>query len=160
MYPQPAPMAVVKRTIRVDVPIEKAFQVFVERMGEWWPASHHIAMEPFKEIVVEKREGGRWFERDSHGAECEWGRVLLWQPPRRLILSWNLQPDFKYSPDQTRASEVALQFSAEGPTATRLEFEHRYLERHGEGFEKLFASVDSAGGWTKILEAFVEKMKE
>jgi hypothetical protein len=71
----------------------------------------------------------------------------------------DLQPDFAYSPDQTRASEVALQFSAEGPAATRLEFEHRYLEPHGEGFEKLFASVDSAGGWT-MLDKFVEKMKE
>lgn len=160
MYPEPAPMAVIKRTIRVDVPIERAFQVFVERMGDWWPATHHIAAEPFSEVVVEQREGGRWFERAKNGAECEWGRVLLWQPPRRLILSWHLQPDFKYSPDQTRASEVALQFVAEGPGATRLDFEHRYLERHGEGYEKLLVSVDSPGGWTMVLEKFVEKTKE
>jgi uncharacterized protein YndB with AHSA1/START domain len=153
-------MAAVKRTIRVEVPIEKAFHVFVERMADWWPASHHIAVEPFNEIVVERHEGGRWFERDSNGTECEWGRVLVWEPPRRLIFSWNLQPDFKYSPDQTRASELELQFVEEGPATTRLEFEHRHLERHGEGYEKLRASVDSPGGWTMILDKFVEKTKE
>ena len=159
MHPEPAPMALVKRTIRVDVPIEKAFQVFVERMGDWWPASHHIGVEPFTTIVIEKREGGRWFERDSNGTECDWGRVLLCQPPRRLILSWHLQPDFKYSSDRTRASEVALQFIAEGPEATRLDFEHRYLERHGEGFKKLLESVGSAGGWTAVLAQYVEALK-
>src|SRR5271167_1104105 len=130
MNPELALTVAVKRTIRVDVPIEKAFQVFVERMGDWWPASHHIGVEPFTSIVVEKREGGRWFERDGNGTECDWGRVLLWEPPRRLILSWHLQVDFKYSPDRTRASEVALEFIAEGPATTRVELAHRNLERH------------------------------
>jgi uncharacterized protein YndB with AHSA1/START domain len=154
MQPEAAPTAAVKRTIRVDVPIEKAFQIFVERMGDWWPASHHIGAAAFAAIVLEQQEGGRWFERDSKGTECEWGRVLLWEPPQRLILSWNLQLDWKYSPDPERASEVALQFVAEGPAATRLDFEHRHLERHGEGYEKMLASVGSPGGWPMIREKF------
>jgi uncharacterized protein YndB with AHSA1/START domain len=159
MYPEAAPMAVVKRTIRVAVPIEKAFQVFVEKMGAWWPATHHIAKEPFQEIVVEPHEGGRWFERDSNGIECDWGRVLLWEPPRRLILSWHLQPDWTVNLDPSRASEVAMLFVAEHPSATRLEFEHRFIERHGEGYEKLFAGVDSPGGWTAVLGSYEQALK-
>ena len=159
MNPELAPTVAVERTIRVDVPIEKAFQVFVERMGDWWPASHHIGVEPFTSIVVEKREGGRWFERDGNGTECDWGRVLLWEPPRRLILSWHLQGDFKYSPDRTRASEVALEFIVEGPATTRVEFAHRDLERHGEGYEKLRAGVDSPGGWTAVLAQYAAAVK-
>jgi uncharacterized protein YndB with AHSA1/START domain len=73
MTPEPAAMAAVKRTIQIEVPIEKAFQVFTQRMGTWWPATHHIGKPPFTEIVVEPRVGGRWFERDADGAECDWG---------------------------------------------------------------------------------------
>ena len=161
MYPEAAaPMAVVKRTIHVGVPIEKAFRVFVEKMGQWWPATHHIATEPFNEIVVEQKEGGRWYERDSNGSECEWGRVLLWEPPRRVVLSWHLQPDWKFDADPERASEVALLFVAESAAATRLELEHRYIERHGVGYEKLFAGVDSPGGWTMVLGNFADAVKK
>jgi uncharacterized protein YndB with AHSA1/START domain len=154
MIPKPVPLAVVKRSIRVEVPVEKAFQVFVGKMATWWPAEHHIGEAPFVEVVVEPREGGRWFERDSNRRECDWGRVLLWQPPRRLILSWNLQTDWKFSADQARASEVALEFITEGPSTTRLEFQHRHIERHGEGYETLIASVDSPGGWTMVLDRY------
>jgi uncharacterized protein YndB with AHSA1/START domain len=156
MTPEAAPMAVVKRTIRVNVPIEFAFRVFTERMGTWWPATHSIAANPFKEIVVEPRAGGRWFERDGAGAECEWGRVLVWEPPRRVVATWQLQPDWKFNADLSRASEVAVEFHEEGPEITRLEFEHRHLERHGEGWEKLREGVDSPGGWTAVLALYVE----
>jgi len=128
-------------------------------MGTWWPATHHIAPKPFTEIVIEPRTGGRWFERDADGAECEWGRVLAWEAPKRLVVSWQVQPDWKFSRDMARASEVALEFFAEGPEATRVEFEHRHIERHGEGWEKLRAGVDAAGGWTAILELYREAAK-
>ncbi len=155
MNSQPTPAAVVNRTIRVEVPIERAFQIFAERMGDWWPASHHIAVEPFSAIVMEKRAGGRWFERDSNGTVCDWGRVLVWDPPRRLILAWHLQSDWKFNADPARASEVVLEFSSKGPAATWLEFEHRYLERHGQGYEKMREGVDSPGGWTAVLARYV-----
>lgn len=155
MHPEAAaPMTVVKRTIHVAVPIEKAFRVFVEKMGQWWPATHHIGAMPFQDIIIEQREGGRWYERNSNGADCEWGKVLLWEPPRRAVLSWHLQPDWKFDGDPERASEVAMLFVAEGPAATRLEFEHRHIERHGVGYEKLFAGVDSPGGWTAVLAQY------
>jgi uncharacterized protein YndB with AHSA1/START domain len=149
-------MAVVKRTMRVSVPIEFAFRVFTEKMGTWWPATHHIAPNPFAEIVMEPRAGGRWFERDGTGAECEWGRVLVWEPPKRVVASWQLQPDWKFSADLSRASEVTLEFHEEGPEITRLELEHRHLERHGEGWERLREGVDSPGGWTAVLARYVE----
>lgn len=154
MTPEPALMASVKRTLRVNVPIDRAFRVLTQRMGSWWPASHHIGKTPFAEIVVEPHAGGRWFERDANGAECGWGTVLVWDPPKQLLLSWHLQPDWQYNPDLSRASEVSFQFIAEGPEATRLEFEHRHIERHGEGWEKLRAGVDSPGGWTGVLVEF------
>jgi len=159
MTPEAAPVAVVKRTIRVDVPIDVAFRVFTEKMGSWWPASHHIGIRPFAEIIVEPHAGGRWFERDSTGTECDWGRVLVWQPPERVVVSWHLQPDWKFSPDPSRASEVALEFHAESPEVTRLEFEHRHLERHGEDWENLRKGVDSPGGWTLVLEQYIAATK-
>lgn len=154
MTSEPALTATVKRTLRVSVPIDFAFRMLTQKMGTWWPASHHIGKTPFTEIVVEPHAGGRWFERDIAGAECDWGRVLVWEPPKRVVLSWHLQPDWHYDPDLSRASEVCFEFLAEGPGATRLEFEHRQLERHGEGWEKLRAGVDSPGGWTGVLTEF------
>jgi uncharacterized protein YndB with AHSA1/START domain len=154
MTPQTAPVADVKRTLRIGVPIDHAFRVLTEKMGAWCPASHHIAKTPFAEIVVEPRVGGRWFERDSKGAECDWGHVLVWDPPKHLVVSWQLQPDWQYSADMSKASEVSFEFVAGGPAATRLEFEHRHLERHGEGWENLRNGVDAPGGWTGVLAQF------
>ncbi len=159
MKPEAAPTTAVRRTIQVNVPVEKAFEVFTRKMGSWWPASHHIAAKPFTEIVIEPRTGGRWFERDADGAECDWGRVLVWEPPKRLVVSWQLQPDWKFSADMARASEVVLEFFSEGAETTRVELEHRHIERHGEGWEKLRAGVDAAGGWTALLELYREAVK-
>lgn len=128
--------------------------MLTQKMGTWWPATHHIGKTPFTEIVVEPHAGGRWFERDASGAECEWGKVLVWEPPKQLVVSWHLQGDFQYDPDMSRASEVSFEFIAEGPEATRLEFEHRHIERHGDTWQKLFAGVDSPGGWTAVLAGF------
>ena len=155
MTPEPAPTAaVVKRTLRVNVPIEHAFHMLAQKMGTWWPPSHRIGKTLFVDVVVEPRAGGRWFERDAAGVECDWGRVRVWEPPKQLILSWHLQADWKFNPDPSRASEVAFEFIAEGPEATRVEFEHRHIERHGEGWEALRAAVDSPGGWTGVLGGF------
>ena len=159
MKPEAAPVAPIIRTIEVSVPIEKAFEVFTKKMGTWWPASHHIAPKDFTEIVIEPHVGGRWFERDAQGAECDWGRVLVWEPPKRLVVTWQLQPDWSFSADNARASEVALEFFAEGAGTTRVDFVHRHLERHGEDWNKLRAAVDEPSGWTGILDRFREAAK-
>ena len=155
MAPEAAPMAVVKRTIHIRVPIEKAFRVFTEKMGMWWPTTHRIGPQPYQDVIVEPRTEGRWFERGGNGVESDWGRVLIWEPPHRLLLAWHLQqPDWKFHPDPARASEVALEFFAEGLEATRMEFEHRHIERHGEGWQVMREKVDSPGGWTAVLAGY------
>jgi uncharacterized protein YndB with AHSA1/START domain len=152
MIPETARTASVKRTLHVNVPIEYAFRVLAQKMGSWWPATHHIGKSPFTEVVVEPKAGGRWFERDAFGVECEWGRVLVWEPPKRLVLGWHLQTDWKVDLNPERGSEVAFEFIAEGSESTRIEFEHRHLERHGEGWEKLRDGVD--GGWVEVLGGY------
>jgi len=154
--PVAAKASSVRKTLNVNVPIEQAFAVFTEKMGAWWPATHHIAKQPFLEIEVEGRSGGRWFERAADGSECDWGRVLAWEPPNRVVFAWHLQGDFKFDPNPEKASEVEVRFFAEGAGKTRVELEHRNFERHGAGWEQLRTSVDSPGGWTAVLEGFVK----
>jgi uncharacterized protein YndB with AHSA1/START domain len=141
------------------VPIDYAFRTLAEKMGTWWPPSHHIGKTPFAEIVIEPRVGGRWFERDDAGNEWDWGKVLVFDPPKQLVVSWHLQADWTYDPDMSRASEVAFRFIEEGSEATRMEFEHRHLERHGEGWERIRAGVDSPGGWTGVLAQYQHRLE-
>jgi len=140
----------------VEVPIEKAFQVFTQRMGKWWPASHHVGNVPFKDLLIEPRVGGRWYEINAEGAECLWGSVLAWEPPKRVVLSWHLQPDWSFSGDMGRASEISLEFIAVGAEETRVEFEDRRLDKHGEGWMKMKEQVGAPGGWPAILDLYVE----
>ena len=156
MSPETAAMAAYKRTMLVNVPIERAFKVFTEKMGAWWPASHHVGGTPFKDILMDRRTGGRWYEINAEGQECIWGSVLAWEPPNRVVLSWHLQPDWSVNMDMARSSEVSMEFVSEGPEKTRLEFEHRHLERHGAGWEKMRAEVGSDGGWPMILELYLK----
>jgi hypothetical protein len=149
-----AEKAVVRKSIRVQIPPERAFAVFVENMENWWPAEHHIGQKPFQAIFVEPRTGGRWFERDAEGTECEWGYVLQWDPPKSVKLSWHLGPSWKFDPDLANASEVEIRFTGEGPQTTFVELEHSALERHGEGYEQLRAMLDGPEAWEKTLSVY------
>jgi uncharacterized protein YndB with AHSA1/START domain len=151
----------VHKSLRVQAPIARAFSVFVEQMETWWPATHHIAKTPFESIFVEPRAGGRWYERDANGQQCEWGTVLAWDPPHRVAFSWHLGPghdqaDWQFNPDLSKASEVEIRFTAEGPQTTLVELEHRNLERHGEGYEQLRAVFDGPGAWSGILAQYAK----
>ena len=148
--------ATVRKSVRVPVPIERAFSVFVERMETWWPASHHIGAQPFQAIFVEPRVGGRWYERDLQGNECDWGTVLAWGPPRRVTFSWHLGLDWKFNPDVAKASEVEIRFTSEGPSTTLVELEHSRLERHGEGYQQLRTALDGPNAWESILAEFAK----
>jgi uncharacterized protein YndB with AHSA1/START domain len=147
---------VVRKSIRVRVPIEQAFSAFVEQMEAWWPAEHHIGAKPFQSIFVEPRIGGRWYERDAEGKECDWGTVRAWDPPRLVTFSWHLGPDWKFNPDLAKASDVAIRFTPEGTTATLVELVHSGFERHGEGYERLRMMLDGPDAWTSTLAAFVK----
>jgi len=123
-------------------------------MESWWPPEHHIGAQPFQTIFVEPRVGGRWYERDAQGTECEWGTILAWAPPHQVTFSWHLGPDWKFNPDLAKASEVEIRFTEEGPATTFIELTHSKLERHGEGYEQLKAMFESPAAWENTLTSF------
>jgi uncharacterized protein YndB with AHSA1/START domain len=129
-------------------------------MGAWWPAPHHVGQLPFEDILIDPQKGGRWDEINAEGAECIWGTVLIWEPPKKVVLSWHQQADWMFNAGMAHASEVALEFVAEGPEKTRVEFEHRHLQRHGAGWEKMREQVGADGGWPAILEQYLQAMKQ
>src|ERR1700689_610036 len=156
--------AVVRKTGRVQAPIERAFSVFVEQMETWWPATHHIGKTPFVALFVEPRVGGRWYELNAEGAQVDWGKVLAWDPPHLVSLSWHVgpghdQPDWVCDPDPAKASEVTIRFNAEGPSTTFVELEHSKLERHGEGYQQLREIFDGPGAWAGILSLYAQKVE-
>lgn len=142
----------VRKTITVAATPERAFRVFTEQMSSWWPlASHHIGKADAKAAVVEPFVGGRWFERGVDGSECEWGKVLVWDPPKRVVLAWQISGDWQHDP--TLDTEVDVRFVAEGK-GTRVELEHRKLGAFGPRAEEMRGVFESEGGWTGLLAAF------
>ncbi len=154
--PEAAEKLLVRKSVRVSVPIERAFSVFLEQMETWWPATHHIAPQPFQTIIIEPRVGGRWYERDAEGNDCNWGFVRAWDPPRFVTLSWHLQQDWSYDADGEHASDVDLRFTAEGPDSTLVELTHYNLERHGEGYAALREQLDGSGAWGYVLDEYAK----
>jgi uncharacterized protein YndB with AHSA1/START domain len=142
----------VNREITVEAPVERAFEVFTERFDTWWPRSHKIGGADLQEAVIERRAGGRWYERDVDGSECEWGTVLAYEPPHRLVLTWQIGGDWQYHADE--ASEIEVIFTPRGEH-THVALEHRHLERHGESAGSLRDAVATEdGGWTGLLRLY------
>jgi uncharacterized protein YndB with AHSA1/START domain len=146
----PAP---VRKSLSVNATPERAFEVFTARFDSWWPRSHSIGQSPLAEAVLEPRAGGRWYGRLADGSEAEWGDVLAWDPPRRLVLAWRIGADWTYRADLL--TEVEVRFTAEGDR-TRVDFEHRGLERMGEKAAETRVALDSDGGWTGILKLYAD----
>ena len=142
-------------TINVGVPVDRAFQVFTTAFDSWWPREYHIGQAEMAEAILEPRQGGRWFERGADGSECDWGRVLAWEPPHRLVVTWQINGQWQYDPDPAHASEIELRFSADGPDRTRVDLEHRHLDRLVLGKE-LSDGIQGGGGWSSILARFAE----
>jgi uncharacterized protein YndB with AHSA1/START domain len=133
--------------------------MYTEDMAGWWPKTHSIGKAPFVAIVIEPKVGGRVYEVSADGAECDWGRVLAWDPPHRVVTSWHLDGDWTFNPDPNKASEVQVSFVPMGDSATRIELEHRYFERHDHG-AALAGSVGSPNGWTLTMDALRARAKE
>jgi uncharacterized protein YndB with AHSA1/START domain len=146
----PAP---VRKSVLVKAPPQKAFDVFTGGMGRWWLKSHSINSSPIAEIVMEPFAGGRWFERGEDGSECTWGKVLAWEPPARVVLAWQTDGTWKHNPDFI--TEVEVRFTAEA-AGTRVDLEHRNLERFGEHAAKVREAFESPGGWSGLLESFAK----
>lgn len=140
-------------SIRIEVPQDQAFVTFVDRLGTWWPPQFTFSEERFETAVIEPKAGLRWFERNEDGEELEWGEVRAWEPPERLVLSWQIGPD-RQQEEPDRASEVEVHFAPEGPAATLVTLTHRYFGRHGEGGEQMREGMASPHGWPGLLESF------
>jgi DNA-binding transcriptional ArsR family regulator/uncharacterized protein YndB with AHSA1/START domain len=136
---------VVAKTVRVDAPLAVAFEVFIGQA--WWPvATHHLADPHGSEVVLEPFAGGRWYERSADGAETDWGSVLAWQPPYRLLLSFQVSPAWTYEEDPDRGSQIEVTFTPEDPHSTRVDLTHRHLERYGTEAERMRRILDGRGG--------------
>jgi uncharacterized protein YndB with AHSA1/START domain len=141
----------VQQSVTVNAPVEKAFKVYTEGFNSWWPPQHHIGTAELAEAVLEAKPGGRWYERGVDGSECEWGQVLAYEPPTRLLLSWQINGAWQYDPELAHASEVEVRFTDLGAGRTRIDLEHRGFERHGETGPSVHDGVSGEGGWPMIM---------
>ena len=146
----------VRKEIVVDVPVDRAFRVFTERFDAIKPRDHNMLPVDIAETVIEPRAGGSVYDRGVDGSECRWGRVLAFEPPDRLVFSWDIGPTWQIETDQARTSEVEVRFVAQGPDRTLVELEHRHLDRHGEGWEGVREGVDADAGWPLYLQRFAD----
>ena len=150
-------IAPVRKQLVVKASQSRAFAVFTTEMSRWWPATHSILKSPLKECILEPRVGGRWYTVGEDGSSCQTGYVIAWQPPEALVLAWQINADWQFDPDLV--TEVEVKFIAEGADVTRIELEHRYLERMGGKAAEVRNAVDSPGGWGAILESFKRRVE-
>jgi uncharacterized protein YndB with AHSA1/START domain len=147
----------IRHEVVVDAPLERAFSVFTEDFGSFKPPEHNLLGVEIAETVFEPRAGGRLYDRGVDGSECDWARVLVYEPPDRVVISWDINPRWQVETDLERTSEVEVRFTSEGAQRTRVALEHRHLDRHGEGWEGVREGVDSEGGWPLYLQRFAEQ---
>jgi uncharacterized protein YndB with AHSA1/START domain len=144
----------VRHSIVVEAPIERAFRVFTDDFGSFKPREHNLLEVDIAETVFEPRVGGHLFDRGVDGSECRWARVLAYEPPQRVVFSWDISPHWQIESDPDRTSEVEVRFIAETPERTRVELEHRNLDRHGDGWQGVREGVDGDQGWPLYLQRF------
>jgi uncharacterized protein YndB with AHSA1/START domain len=146
----------VRTTVVVEAPIERAFRVFTEDFGSFKPPEHNMLQVEIAETVFEPRVGGHLYDRGVDGSECRWARVLAYEPPNRVVISWDISPHWQIETNLEKTSEVEVRFISEAPDRTRVELEHRNLDRHGEGWEGVRDGVAAPDGWPLYLEKFAE----
>jgi uncharacterized protein YndB with AHSA1/START domain len=140
----------------VDVPIDRAFSVFTEDFDQFKPREHNLLSVEIAETVFEPRVGGHLYDRGVDGSECRWARVLAYEPPNRVVISWDISPQWQIETDLEKTSEVEVRFIAEAPARTRVELEHRKLDRHLEGWESVREGVNGDAGWPLYLQRYTE----
>jgi uncharacterized protein YndB with AHSA1/START domain len=143
----------VRKTVTVNASQATAFRVFCEEIASWWPLGEYtIGTQPAVAVVLEPRQGGRWYEQAADGTQCDWGRVVAWQPPERLVVTWEISAD--WAPDSSISSEIDVHFVPDGPSTTRVELEHRNLGTFGDRAETMRGIFDSENGWTGLLARY------
>ncbi|MGH9046542.1 MAG: SRPBCC family protein [Acidimicrobiales bacterium] len=144
----------VQHSVLVDAPIEEAFKLFTEGFGRFKPPEHNLLGVEIAETVFEPRVGGALYDRGVDGSECRWARVLAYEPPHRVVFTWDIGPSWQIETVPDKTSEVEVRFSAEGTGRTRVDLEHRHLDRHGEGWDGLRDGVDGEQGWPLYLRRY------
>jgi uncharacterized protein YndB with AHSA1/START domain len=150
----------VHAAVTVDVSGERAFEVFADNLASWWPPEYSWSQDVLEDIGIEPHEGGLCFERGPHGFRCDWGRVLDWDPPRRLVIAWQISPRREPEPNPAKASEVDVRFEDNGDGGTRVRLEHRAFERHGDDGGEYARMLGSAHGWPLLLDRFAAACSE
>ena len=155
-----ASQTAVRTQIVVEAPIERAFAVFTEDFGSFKPPEHNLLSVEIAETVFEPQVGGHLYDRGVDGSECRWARVLAYEPPDRVVISWDISPHWQIEADPSKTSEVEVRFIAESPDRTRVELEHRNLDRHGDGWEGVREGVAGDGGWPTYLSRYAEVVSD
>ena len=146
--------AVVRKQIVVDAPQERAFDVFTRRLGDFKPREHNLLAAPITETVFEPKVGGNIYDLGEDGSECRWARILAYEPPSRVVFSWDIGPTWQLEDEPENTSEVEVRFVAESADRTRVELEHRNIDRHGPGWEAVHEGVDGEAGWPLYLDRY------
>jgi uncharacterized protein YndB with AHSA1/START domain len=155
-----APGTSVKHSVVVDAPIARAFELFTKDFGRFKPPEHNLLGVAIAETVFEPRVGGYLYDRGIDGSECRWARVLAYEPPNRVVLTWNISPRWQIETDPEKVSEWEVRFISETPQRTRVELEHRKLERHGEGWQGVRDGVTGDQGWPLYLRRYVDVVSQ
>ncbi|HEY2682439.1 MAG TPA: SRPBCC family protein [Steroidobacteraceae bacterium] len=144
--------AAIRKVLNLRATPQRAFEVFTAGIDRWWPRTHHIGKSPLKQVIIEPRVGGRWYSTHEDGSECPWGDVLCYEPPSLLMLAWRINAQFQF--DQALLTTVELRFTAVNESETRVDFEHRDLERFGDSEAAGKTREAMGGGWGQILILF------
>jgi uncharacterized protein YndB with AHSA1/START domain len=155
-----ASTAPVRKSVTVRASVDRAFHVFTDDFDSWWPRTHHIGKSPMKKGIVEGKVGGRCYTQQEDGSDCDWGRVLIWEPPHRIVLAWQITPEWGFQPDLAQSSEVEIRFTPTGDGETRVDLEHRHLDRHGAGVASMRTAIDSEGGWGGLLKLYASRVDQ
>jgi uncharacterized protein YndB with AHSA1/START domain len=147
---------VIRRQVTVNAPIERAFSVFTDQFGDFKPKEHNLMGSPIAETRFDPRVGGHVYDVAEDGSECRWARVLAFEPPVRVVFSWDISPSWQIEADEAKTSEVEVNFIAEAPERTRVEVEHRQIDRHGDGWEGVREGVGDEGGWPIYLARYAD----
>ena len=147
-------IGVVRKEIVVHSPIDRAFDVFTTRFGDFKPPEHNLLGAPLAETVFEPWVGGNIFDRAVDGSECRWARILAYEPPHRVVFSWDISPRWEIVTDPALASDVEVRFFTDTPGRTRVELEHRHIDRHGPEWQAVTDGVDGAEGWPLYLARY------
>jgi uncharacterized protein YndB with AHSA1/START domain len=145
----------VRNALVIPLPLERAFMLFTDDLGTWWPKEYTWSGEVLEEIGIEGWLDGMCYETGPYGFRCDWGRVLAWEPPNRLVFTWQISPNREPVPDPRKASEVELRFASQDDNVTRVDFEHRNFERHGPGAQSYRDALNAEDGWPLILDGYV-----